>query len=46
MYLAEGIPNKESFVEQLFRRTGIEGHVSKVFKKIKGPIPVSSETAI
>lgn len=38
--------NKESFIEQLFRRTGAEGHVTKVLKKIKGPVPVSSEKAI
>jgi DNA polymerase (family 10) len=38
--------NKDSFNEQLFRRTGTEEHVNKVLKKIKGPLPVSSETAI
>jgi DNA polymerase (family X) len=38
--------NKDKFNEQLFRRTGTEEHVNKVLKKIKGPVPASSETAI
>lgn len=38
--------NKDSFHEQLFRRTGTEEHVSKVLKKIIGPLTVTSEAAI